>query len=210
MVDIQNWDEIPDVQEYDRPKPGGYIATICDYQDVDQLDQYGKGQYLKIFWDFAEGPLAGSLNDAFRRMGYWFHYGTFIRSYKLKALSFFKAFKTCLEVSNPRYTFNTRNLDAMKGKRIGIVLGEEEYRKEDGTVGTRLYVAAVRSVKAIQDGDFKVPALKKLGSPNQPAAPAPAPQRGYGSAQPAPSGYGYSQPYGGGFVPLPDEPDIPF
>ena len=98
----------------------------------------------------------------------------------------------------------------MKGKRIGVVLGEEEYRKEDGTVGTRLYVAAVRSVKAIQDGDFKVPALKKLGSPNQPAAPAPAPQRGYGSAQPAPSGYGYSQPYGGGFVPLPDESDIPF
>ena len=162
------------------------------------------------FWDFAEGPLAGSLNDAFRRMGYWFHYGTFIRSYKLKALSFFKAFKTCLEVSNPRYTFNTRNLDAMKGKRIGIVLGEEEYRKEDGTVGTRLYVATVRSVKAIQDGDFKVPALKKLGSPNQPAPPAPAPQRGYGSAQPAPSGYGYSQPYGSGFVPLPDESDIPF
>lgn len=182
MVDIQNWDEIPDVQEYDRPQPGGYIATICDYQDVDRLDQYGKGQYLKIFWDFAEGSLAGSLNDAFLRMGYWFYYGTFIRSYKPKAMKFFKAFKTCLEISNPHYTFNTRNLDAMKGKRIGVVLGEEEYHKEDGTVGKRLYVAAVRSVKAIQDGDFKVPALKKQGNSGSPAFSG----GGYGSS----SGFG--------------------
>ena len=199
MIDIQNWDSIPDAVEYDRPAPGGYIGVICDYQDVDQPNKNGKNEYLKIFWDFSEGPFQGSINEAYLRLGYWLGYGSFIRSYKQNALPFFKAFKTCLEASNPRYVFNTRNLDGMKGKRIGIVLGEEEYSKQDGSTGKRLYVAEVRSVKAIQEGNFKVPALKKLAA-SATAAAAPA----YG--QPAQQGFSY----GGGFVPVPDESDIPF
>lgn len=202
MIDIQNWDSIPDAVEYDNPTPGGYIGVICDYQDVAALNQYGKGMYLKLFWDFAEGPFQGSVNEAYMRLGYWLGYGTFIRSYKSEqALTHFKAFKTCLEVSNPRYTFSTSNLDGMKGKRIGIVLGEEEYQKRDGSVGNRLYVAAVRSVKAIQAGDFKVPALKKLAVS---AVPAAVPTYGQPEQQ------GFYGAYGGGFVPMPDDSDIPF
>lgn len=201
MVDIQNWDAIPDAVEYDKPTPGGYVGVICDYQDVDQINQNGKGLYLKLFWDFADGPFRGSINEAYLRLGYWFNYGTFIRSYRSEqALTHFKAFKTCLEVSNPRYMFSTSNLDGMKGKRLGIVLGEEEYQKQDGSVGKRLYVAATRSVKAIQTGDFKVPPLKKLDSCTAPAAATaytqPLTQQGFS--------------YGGGFVPVPDESDIPF
>ena len=89
----------------------------------------------------------------------------------------------------------------MKGKRIGIVLGEEEYQKRDGSVGNRLYVSAVRSVKAIQAGDFKVPPLKKLAVS---AAPASVPTYGQPEQQ------GFYSAYGGGFVPMPDDSDIPF
>lgn len=194
MVQINNWDKIPDAAEYDRPKPGGYIGVIVDYIDYSELDQNGKGMYLKLYWDFAEGPFTGSLNEANIRLGYWFGYGTFIRSYKEKALPFFKAFKTCLEVSNPRYVFRTDNLDAMTGKRIGIVLGEEEYRKKDGSVGTRLYVSEVRSVKAIQEGDFKIPDLKRLN----------------GQAATQTQSMPAWAPYSGGLPPLPDDGDIPF
>lgn len=212
MVQISNWDAIPDAAEFDRPTPGGYIGVITDYEDVDRLDQNGKGMYLKLYWDFAEGPLKGSLGDAFARLGYWFGYGIFVRSYKEKALPFFKGFKTCLEVSNPRYVFQTNNLEAMRGKRLGIVLGEEEYRKNDGTVGTRLYVAEVRSVKAIQDGDYKVPELKKLSSSS---AQRPAYQQQQQPAYTQRTGY-TQQPaqqsmFGGGFVPLPeDDGPLPF
>lgn len=197
MVDIQNWDAIPDAVEYERPVPGGYIGVICDYLDVETPNRNGKSQFLQLFWDFAEGPLQGSNNECSLRMNFWPSYGKFVRSYKESALSQFKAFKTCLELSNPRYVFNTRNLDGMKGRLIGVVLGEEEYEKNDGTVGTRLYVKQVRTVQAIRDGDFKVPDLKKLKQ--NPRLP---PAQSYGQ-QP-----GFS--YGGGFAPLPDESDIPF
>jgi len=45
---------------------------------------------------------------------------------------------------------------------MGVILGEEEYRKNNGEIGTRLYVNQVRSIQAIQDGTFNVPELKKL------------------------------------------------
>ena len=50
----------------------------------------------------------------------------------------------------------------MRGQFVGLVLGEEEYKKNDGTVGTRLYVKDIKTVEEIRKGDFKVPALKKL------------------------------------------------
>lgn len=87
----------------------------------------------------------------------------------------------------------------MCGKVIGIVLGEEEYRKNDGGIGTRLYVAQVRSIKSIETGDFKVPELKKLAADTAPVAAAPA---GYGAA---------SAGYGAGFAELSDDDgELPF
>ena len=42
-------------------------------------------------------------------MNFWPSYGKFVRSYKESALSQFKAFKTCLELSNPD-TCSTREI----------------------------------------------------------------------------------------------------
>ena len=39
---------------------------------------------------------------------------------------------------------------------------EEEYEKSDGSIGTRLVVKDIKTVKQIMDGDFKVPTTKKL------------------------------------------------
>jgi hypothetical protein len=66
------------------------------------------------------------------------------------------------------------------------VLAEEEYTKNNGDVGKRLYVASVHSVDAIKKGEFKVPELKRLAG----AAPAATQQ--------------------GSFENLPDEGDLPF
>ena len=184
----QNWNAVQEAADFERPIPGGYIARITNVEDNEAKE------YLKIEYDFAEGKFKGHYAELYKAKGFWG--GSFIRSYKEKALPFFKSFKTCLETSNRGYFFEEDRLDDMCGKLIGIVLGEEEYRKNDGTVGNRLYVSQVRAAKAIQDGDFKIPDLKKL-------APTPG-------AIPAPSGVA---PYGGssGFVDLSDDDgDIPF
>ena len=167
----QNWDNVQEAAEFERPTPGAYIARIVNVEDTEEKE------YLKIEYDFAEGNFKGYYAELYKSKGFWG--GSFIRSYKEKALPFFKQFKTCLEVSNRGYFFDEDNLSAMCGRLIGIVLGEEEYCKNDGGVGTRLYVAQIRSVKAIETGDFKVPDLKKLA----PIGTAPAAvASGYGAA----------------------------
>lgn len=187
QISDSQWGSIQERQdgEFPSPAPGGYIGYIVGYEDVERPTKPGGGsQYLRIEWDFAEGEFKLYNRDTYDRANFWPGFGSFIRSYKDSALPFFKAFKTCLEVSNNGYHFRTDQLDAMRGKKLGIVLGEEEYCSKDGELKTRLYVAQVRSVKAIRDGDFKVPALKK--HKGAPPAPAPASQYAPQYAQPQP------------------------
>lgn len=158
-----DWNRVSDVNEYERPTPGAYIAVIEGVKDFEDKE------YLRIEYDFAEGQFKGHYADLYNAKAFWG--GVLIKSYKEKALPFFKAFKTCLEESNPGYIFDEDRLGAMRGKIFGIVLGEEEYLKNDGTIGKRLYVAQTRSYDAIRKGDFTVPALKRLTAPT---APKPA------------------------------------
>lgn len=149
-----DWNNVNEAQDFQNPTAGGYIAKI-----VSTVDEEAK-EYLRIEWDFAEGEFAGNNQGTYDRAGFWPI--TLIRSYKDAALPFFKAFKTALEESNRNYVFSEDKLGDMTGRLVGVVLAEEEYLKKDNTLGKRLYVYQTRSVKAIKDGDFKVPDLKKL------------------------------------------------
>lgn len=146
-----NWDTVQD--EVRQPVPGGYAAKITRVDDDEQRE------FLKIEWEFVEGEFKGANKETYTALGFW--PTSFVKSYKDKALRFFKGFKTAVENSNPGYTF-TNDPQSLVGKFVGVVLGEEEYVSKKGDVKTRLYVAECRSGKAIREGDFKIPALKKL------------------------------------------------
>lgn len=166
---IDNWDEIEERQEgsFRNPPPGGYIAKITAVKDDEAKE------YLQIEWDFTEGEWAGFNEETKSRAGFW---PTILyRSYKEKALGFFKAFKTAVEKSNPGYTFDSRLPLGLQGCLMGVVLGEERYTKKNGESGKRLYVAEVRSVDAIRAGEFEIPALKEKDSASAPRARREAP-----------------------------------
>lgn len=149
-----NWDSVSEATTLTGPKPGGYIVRIVRVEDVEEKE------YLRVEYDFAEGDLKGY----HKRMWEQFHNfwgGSFIRSYKEKALPFFKAFKTAVEISNPGFVFKN-DPTALVGKYLGIVLAEEEYLSNGGVVKKRLYVDQCRSGQAIREGDYKVPDLKRL------------------------------------------------
>lgn len=146
-----NWNDVQD--EIRRPVPGGYPAKIVEVEDNEEKE------YLLVRWDFAEGEFKGVNQETYDAFGFW--PSAFVKSYKQKALRFFKGFKTAVEESNRNYTFKN-DPNSLVGKFVGVVLGEEEYLAKDGSVKTRLYVHEVRSGKAIREGDFKIPALKKL------------------------------------------------
>lgn len=148
-----NWDNVEEAREYERLAPGGYICKITAVEDV------GKNEYLRIEFDVDEGKFKGYFLDLYKSKGFWG--GTFYKSYKESALSFFKAFKTSVEESNPGYIFDNDE-STLVGKRVGLVLAEEEYKGNDGKIKTRLYVDRARNVESIRKGDFKIPEKKML------------------------------------------------
>lgn len=165
-MDNINWDEVQEQQpgDFNSPVPGAYIARILHVDDMEEK------KCLRIEWDFAEGEYKDNNAETFGRAGFWPI--TLFRSYKPAAQGFFKAFKTAVETSNRNYVFRN-DPRSLEGRYMGVVLGEEEYISGKGELKTRLYVYQVRSTKAIQAGDFKIPELKKL-APGQ--APAPKPE----------------------------------
>ena len=166
-LDLEN---VQEAQDFEKPTPGGYICGITAVEDV------ADKEYLKIEYDFAEGPLKNYYRGLYEAKGFWG--GTFVKSYKEKALPFFKGFITAVENSNKGYKFKNDET-TLKRRMVGLVLGEEEYVGKDGTVKTRLYVDQIHSVDVIKKGDFKIPELKKLpataGSSSKPSDFVPTP-----------------------------------
>ena len=162
MKKINGWD---DIQQYTRFKNpvGGFICEIKTVEDVPEKE------YLRVGYDIAE-----ALNDdqkqfvgmyAKRKAERDFDYPSTVVSYKEQSLPFFKGFVTALEESNKGYEWDNDETKFV-GKRIGFVIGEEEYEGKDKNgapkVKVRTYVAERRSVQTIKDGDFEVPEFKKL------------------------------------------------
>ena len=82
---------------------------------------------------------------------------------------FFKGFITAVEESNPGWSWNWDER-SVAGKMVGMVFGEEEYRKQDGSIGSGVKAQQARSVQAIRDG-VAVPEKKTLKDEPQGYAP---------------------------------------
>lgn len=170
MKRISNWENIKENSGFEKLPIGGYIVKILNVQDV------AEKEYLKVSFDIAEGDHKGFFKKQYdedtRQDKKWPNSGTFVRSYKEKALPMMKGFTTAVEKSNKSYVWNFDET-TLKGKLVGLVIGEEEFVNNSGKVRTRTYVNAVRSIDVIREGKFEVPELKKL-SADKIAAYSPA------------------------------------
>lgn len=157
-----NLDNVQTFTRFKNPV-GGFICEIKTIEDVPEKE------YLKVGYDIAEAispeqeEFVGMYSKRKDERG--FDYPSTIVSYKEKSLPFFKGFVTAVEASNDGYTWDNDETKFI-GKRVGFVIGEEEYEGKDKSgapkVKVRTYVAERHSVDAIKDGDFKVPEFKKL------------------------------------------------
>ena len=142
-----------------KPPAGGYICRINFAEDKPDKS------YILVMYDIAEGEYAGYYAGRQKANPTWTWGGTLYKSYKQTALPMFKRFCSCVTKSNPGYLFDgNTNADekTLTGKLIGMVLGEEEYTGNDGTIRTRLYCVTEKSVEEIRAGKFKVPEKKTL------------------------------------------------
>lgn len=164
MEKVQGYDEAQAITgEYERLNAGGYICKIISAKE--EKSKSGK-RMLVLALDIAEGDkkdfFRNRFNDNSNPDKKW-PAGAIYRQMLEgeKAAGFLKGLMTSLEASNDgfKWDWNEKKLADLK---CGAIFGEEEYEKMDGSVGTTTKVKFIRTIKAIQDGNFKVPELKKL------------------------------------------------
>ena len=125
MRKIENFDKITEAGEFQQLPAGVYGAVITNAIDVTDRE------YLEIYWDVAKGEYAhyfkslvdAGLTDSSKS----------IRSYKDSAVRFFKSFITAIEKTNSGYEWDW-NEKSLIGKKVMVVVGEEEYIDKDGNV----------------------------------------------------------------------------
>ena len=164
----------------DRPKlpAGGYI---CEIKGVEvKADKY----YFNVIYDIAEGEFKGFYGDDWAKEHPFAH--SFVRSYKQTGdekkdrtiFGMMKAFLEAVDKSNGT-AFAIKAGDGfdeqgLVHKRIGLVIGYEEYETDRGEVRERTRVKSIHTVEDIKEGKYKVPELKKLETKaDAPASPIP-------------------------------------
>ena len=155
QVNLENVQEFSDST---RLPAGVYICVIRNVEDIPDKE------YLKVTYDIADGEYKGYYDDLRASHPDWAWVGAYVKSYKEKALPMFKRFCSAVSRSNAGFVFDGGAINAdertLIGKRLGIILQEEEYYGNDGELRTRLSVS--REFPVDEVGKQKAPTLKKL------------------------------------------------
>lgn len=157
-----NWDAIDEASNNEHVPAGAYVIYITNAEDKPSKE------YNEFGWDIAEGPYKNNYATA----PDWMH--RLIRSYKEKALPMYKQFFRRVEDSNPGFRFdgNEHNPAQFVGKAFGVVLREEEYEANDGTVKTRLSISKIGMADEARNGTLKPQPIKKLEGSSSTFSPA--------------------------------------
>jgi len=142
---------------------GGYVCKIVNSILNDNPDA-GKAN-IELHVDIAEGEHAGYFQQLEDRFGFWGLRGWM--SFKFDQLGNFQRICMALCNSNPGLQFNPfapggADIDILKGKMIGVVIGKEEYKANSGDIKEKNVVSKFIEVDKIRAKKFKVPETKKL------------------------------------------------
>ena len=168
MKPINGWENVEAINgEYKRLPAGGYVVRITNVSDTPE------NNFLAIDFDICEGEYTGYGANCLERNGFnpfktRVYYDTntpksdpnYEKRHKT-TLGIFKGFTDAVEQSNaPHYRWEWKE-QTLVGRVVGAVLGEREYRKQNGDIGTAWDVR-FRTSATIRDGKFKIPEKKTL------------------------------------------------
>lgn len=152
-----NMSNIESAGTFLRPKAGAYVIKIVSAVNNKPNER------LDIEFDFAEGELEDYYKDMQDRFKFWG--GKFSKSYKAKALPFFRGFIEAVVKSNANTEglvvgdFEDVDETKLPGLLLGMVVGEKEYIGNDGKKKVRLdtYNAKFITVDDVKAGNYTVP-----------------------------------------------------
>lgn len=166
LVKPNNYDEVQVNQDFERLELGGHKGVIIKAEEYTS-DVSGKTS-LKVYVDTAKDD---------KQPGYFKkQYDNDTREdkkYPNRAIKYvslgdsetqvkmLKAFITAVENSNSGYTFDwKKEVDQLKGKKVGLIFGLEEYTKQDGSTGTVTKLNQFRSIDKVDNA--LIPRVKLL------------------------------------------------
>lgn len=159
------YDEAQVLGEFTPINLGGHKLVIMK---VEEVTASNGNQYIKVSFDTAKDDAQPNYysnaykNDA-RENKKWSGVTTvFPTDRDGKTSKSFKTFCTAVEHSNTGFkmVWGDKFCDALKGKAIGGVFGEEEYVGNDGTIKTARKLFWFRSTDKVMDAE--VPAKREL------------------------------------------------
>lgn len=153
--------------------PGGYVCKIVK---VEETESRNGNPMLKIALDIAEGSQANRFHEQFwnddRADKRWpcVAYQVVAGRDGLTARGF-KGFNISVAKSNDgwREVWGDAFCENYKGKLVGVIFGREQYKNRDGELRWSTKPQVFRSVDAIRNGDFQIPADKYLQDSAAPA-----------------------------------------
>ena len=164
------YEEAQVLGEYTPINLGGHKLVIMQ---VEEITASNGNQYLKISFDTAKDDVqpnyySNAYKGDTRENKKWSGVTTvFPTDRDGKTSKQFKTFCTAVEHSNTGFkmVWGEQFCNALKGKAVGGVFGEEEYIGNDGTVKTARKLFWFRGIDKVMDAE--VPAKRTVDAPQQ-------------------------------------------
>lgn len=152
---------------------GGYICRIIN---AEITNSKAGNLMLVLFVDIADGDFQGYFKAAtdnarkFNPDKKWDNSGIYrqlLFDKTGRVASFFKGLITCIERSNDNLKINISNFEPtnLRGLLCGFIFAAEEYQRRDGSIAEAIHIKFPKSTTDINNGNFKVPAVKRLDKP---------------------------------------------
>ena len=163
-MDLWDETEAKEFGEYENLELGGHEIVILDARE--HKSEFSGNISLKISVDISgndkqKGFFKKQYDENTSADKKWPTGAVKYRSLKDEQLSYLKGFITSLEKSNPGFKFNKKGTwEQLKNLKLAGQFGLEEYKKQDGTIGTVTKLVQFRSLDKLKD--IKIPKVKKL------------------------------------------------
>ena len=163
-MDLWDETEAKEFGEYENLELGGHEIVILDARE--HKSEFSGNISLKISVDISgndkqKGFFKKQYDENTSADKKWPTGAVKYCSLKDEQLGYLKGFITSLEKSNPGFKFNKKGTwEQLKNLKLAGQFGLEEYKKQDGTIGTATKLVQFRSLDKLNE--IKIPKVKKL------------------------------------------------
>ena len=172
LVKPSNYDEIQVNQDYEKLELGGHrgiIKNIIEYTSAISENTSLKVEVDTSADDKQPGYFQKQFDENTNMYKKWSNSGTKYVSLKQdeNCIKMLKSFITSVENSNPNFTYDwNKEVDQLKGKKVGLVFGLEEYQNDKGETKTSIKLTQFRSIDKVDN--VRIPNVRLLNGSYMP------------------------------------------